>query len=220
MTKKKKSKEIEKVPYKLFEQDEIVYCLFHVIKSRSIFIPLKVKIEAIDLKYIDNPKYTVKVVDVYDKVSFLKTYFLFEPIVHRSILTDLEVVKKSENKAYLNTNLNELSSNSSKDKLIEIFDSPKNYLLIEAMNCFETEEEMFQILDEVQDFVIMDLISELSDLMFRKSYKGLYSISSKSKFLEHNREFFKKGFTDYEWKNFIVAAKRDYNTKFYRKTYF
>jgi len=194
--------------YKLFNQGDKVYCLFDVSKSRSIYIPLKIEIIAIEYKNPENPKYTIKIIDFYDKVSFMKIYFLFEPII------------RIKNNLYLNTDLDKLSRITKKSEILAIFACENNYTVMDSINCFESKQEMMGVLDEIMDFVVRDEIIELLDLMTRNSYSGLYKLSNKKNFLEHNKDFLKKDTSDFEWDNFLVKIRRHYNSKHYRKNYF
>ena len=196
--------------YELFDENEEVYCLYHVGRSRSIFIPFKVKIVATIYSDPDDVKYLVNIIDFYDSIPFLKVYFLFEPIFSRG----------NTNNQYLHHNLDEVSKILRKDKLLEILGYEYNVLSVDAMSCFKSETEMLNIYNEVHDFVCRDLIKELNDFIIRKSYKGLYRISNKKEFLTHNEKYLRKDMSKYEWERFMLQNKRSYNTTITAKKHF
>lgn len=207
---KTKKKLEDNVKFKLFKEGDQVYYLHYSPRARAFYFPLKVEILGIGFRSNDKdfPFYNVKVLDYYDTESFMKKYFLFERF---------NLVSK---KISYSGDLNSLSRETKKSNIIEFLNDPRNYIQAPSFSCFETKKEMIEVFNEIQDYTVRDLFIEVSEIMSRKIYSGLYKISYRSYILDRLKDILSKGMTKFDWEFITKLNRREYNSKPSQKNIF
>ena len=157
------------IKHKLIDKGSVAHALLSSVHEPNVLIPVKVTIK--DIKFDEyNPMYLVKIVKFYDNINVLKKYFIGNSFANNFqkkprpfwIPKDINTVQKLEN-------------------YLEKEDS-RFYVVVDSIHTTRYKNDMNDMFNKMQDFLIYRNISELSELTTRNAYSGSLKISSKAEF--------------------------------------
>ena len=157
--------------HRIFNKGEFVYALLSSYTKPNVLIPVRGII--IDTQWDPvNPLYKIKILRLYDKIPFLKKFFIdmyfkrdFEKRAKRMPLKTEDIV-----------NL---------DGLVERFnqkDANKFYVVVESVMCKKTREDLRELFNSVQFYIISKNLKSVRENLSRSFYKGIMSIDSEKEF--------------------------------------
>lgn len=157
------------IKHKLIDKGSIAHALISPINEPNKFIPVKVVIK--DVKFDEyNPLYLVKIIKFYDSIYFLKKYFMNNKYPNNFdkkprtfwIKDDIKTTEQLQN-------------------YLEKEDS-RFYVVVDSIHTTRYKNDLNDMFNKIQDFLIYRNISELSELTTRNAYSGNLKFSSKSEF--------------------------------------
>ena len=157
------------IKHNLIDKGSIAHCLISSINEPNKFIPVKVVIK--DIKFDEyNPLYLVKIIKFYDSIYFLKSYFMNNKF-HNNF-------GKKARTFWIS---NEIKSTEHLQNYLEKEDS-RFYVVVDSIHTTRYKNEMIEMFNKLQDFLIYRNIDELQELTTRNSYSGHLKFNSKSEF--------------------------------------
>jgi len=166
------------IRHKLFSKGEYIHALISNSRYANIVFPVRAVIH--DVEFSDKmPKYQIRITKFYDDVDFLKRYMF-----------DMKF-DKSFSGGYTKFNLNRSKYKTKKSFQDHIDSKWESYLLVvDSVLCVRTSNEMFDLYNNIQDFIIEKSIRELWERSNRSSYsKGKYFYKSRGIFEAHLKKF-------------------------------
>ena len=157
------------IKHKLIDKGSIAHALISPINEPNKFIPVKVVIK--DVKFDEyNPLYLVKIVKFYDSIYFLKAYFMNNKFSNN-------FAKKSRT-FWIS---NEIKTTEELQNYLEKEDK-RFYVVVDSIHTTRYKNDMIDLFNKLQDFLINRNIQELQELTTRNSYSGFLKITSKTEF--------------------------------------
>jgi len=157
--------------HRIFNKGDYVYCLLSSYSHPDIFLPIKGII--IDTKWDPvNPLYKVKILKFFDNINFLKKYFFDMNFKHRFEIRAKKFALKSE----------DFKRVSELEERLNEKDHHRFNVIIESVMCTKTQNDLNELFNRVQFFIISRNLKEIRELSARSFYKGAFSIDSLSEF--------------------------------------
>jgi len=162
------------IKHKLIDKGSVAHALISSVHEPNVLIPVKVTIK--DIKFDEyNPTYLVKIVKFYDNINFLKKYFIGNSFSNSFgkkprpfwIPEDIKTVQKLEN--YLNK------------------EDSRFYVVVDSIHTVRYKNELEDLFNKIQDFLILRNITELKELTTRGLYSGGYKYNTQIEFLSSLR---------------------------------
>lgn len=157
------------IKHQLIDKGSIAHALITSVHEPNVLIPVKVVIK--DTKFDEyNPLYLVKIVKFYDNIYFLKKYFIGSSFSNSFgkkprpfwIPSDVNTVQKLEN--YLAE------------------EDSRFYVVVDSIHTTRYKNDMNDMFNKIQDFLILRNISELKELTTRNFYTGKISFDTNVEF--------------------------------------
>ena len=180
------------IKHKLIGKGSIAHALISPINDPNKFIPVKIVIK--DVRFDEyNPLYLVKVIKFYDSIYFLKKYFMnnkFSNEIGKKARTfwisdDIKTTEQLQN--YLEK------------------EGARFYLVVDSIHTTRYKNDMTDMFNKIQDFLIDRNIQELQELSTRNSYSGYLKFSSKVEFFIRLKKMISDKIVDIKmtWDEFI-----------------
>jgi hypothetical protein len=180
------------IKHKLIDKGSVAHALISTVHEPNILMPVKVIIK--DIKFDEyNPLYLVKVIKFYDNINFLKKYFIGSSFPNSFgkkprpfwISNDIKNVQSLEN--YLNK------------------EGSRFYIVVDSIYTVRYKNELSNIFNKIQDFLIQRNISELKGMSTRNFYSGNFKFSTNIEFFVNLRKMYIGKITDMKikWDEFI-----------------
>ena len=180
------------IKHKLIDKGSVAHALISSVHEPNILMPVKVIIK--DIKFDEyNPLYLVKIIKFYDNINFLKKYFIDNSFPNAFgkksrpfwIPKDIKNVQSLEN--YLNK------------------EEGRFYIVVDSIYTVRYKNELNDIFNKIQDFLIQRNISELKGMSTRNFYSGNFKFSTNIEFFVNLRKMYIGKITDMKikWDEFI-----------------
>jgi len=147
------------IKHKLINKGSLAHSLITSVNDPNILIPVKVIIK--DIQFDEyNPVYLVKITKFYDNIYFLKKHFLNNKFANGFnkkprifwISNDIKTVQELEN--YLEK------------------EQSRFFVVVDSIHTTRYKNELNNMFNKIQDFLILRNISELKELSTRTFYSG------------------------------------------------
>lgn len=166
------------IRHRIFSKGETIYALISNNRYSNIVFPIKAIIH--DVEFDEKmPRYQVRILKMYDDIDFIKR-FMFDMRFDKNFNGGVTVFK----------------SNRTQFKTIGQFQEylDKNWethlIVIDSVMCTKRLNELTELYNKIQDFLIEKAIRDLYELANRKSYTtGQYYYKSKGVFEAHIKKF-------------------------------
>ena len=162
------------IKHRLFSKGEFIHALISNTTYPNIVFPVRAIIY--DVKFDDKmPRYQIRIVKFYDDIGFLKRYF-FDTNFEKSFTGGHTKFRFKRDQFSNRTELAEhLEAN------------PETYLItVDSVMCTKTLNQIMDLYNSIQDFLIEKSIRELYEMSTRQVYKkGQYYYESKGVFVAH-----------------------------------
>lgn len=166
------------IKHRLFSKGEYIHALISNARYSNIVFPVKGLIY--DVKFDENmPQYQIKIVKFYDDLNFLKRYFF-----------DMRFKKDFENGIVRFKFKRQNYKN--REELQKHIDAGEEtyFIVVDSVMCTKTSVQIFELYNNIQDFLIEKGIRDLYEMCTRKVYsKGSYYYQSKGVFQAHLKKF-------------------------------
>jgi hypothetical protein len=166
------------INHRLFVKGEQIHALLTSYSHPNILIPVKAIVR--DVKYNDvNPQYTIKVIEFFDNISFLKKYLL-----NMSFSSTFD--KRARN---LNIDKNGIKT---REDLLEIISDESNkqyFFVVDSIMTKKYKGEIVQLFNKIQDHLIEIKLRECREHMTRTKYTGKYKLTGHSEFNARLKKF-------------------------------
>tara|TARA_Y100000385_G_C12935389_1_gene568644 strand:+ start:437 stop:991 length:555 start_codon:yes stop_codon:yes gene_type:complete len=157
------------IKHKLIDKGSIAHSLISSISEPNVFIPVKVVIK--DIKFDEyNPLYLVKIIKFYDSIYFLKSHFMNHKFSNGFDKKARPFWIKDDLR-----NTNQLQNHLEKE-------DSRFFVVVDSIHTFRYKNDMTDMFNKLQDFLIYRNIQELQELTTRNSYSGQLKFSSKTEF--------------------------------------
>jgi len=158
------------IKHKLIDKGTIAHAIISSINEPNIFIPVKVIIK--DIKYDEhNPLYLVKIIKFYDNIHFLKRHFMNKRFMNRF---------GTKPRTY-DININNITNTESLQNHLDKEDA-RFYVVIDSIHTTRYKNDMLDLYNKLQDFLICRNLQEYRDLSTRSPYTGFLKINSKAEY--------------------------------------
>lgn len=156
------------INHDLIKVNSICHALLSSPSNPNILIPIKGVIR--EVKYDEsNPLYRVQILKFYDHLFFVKKNFVNKSFRHN--------FKKKPKTFWINTD-NVKTIHDLENLMIE----EKNWVVIDSLLVFKYKNEMQDMFNKIQEFLILKNIKEWRNNSTRSFYKGKLHIKSKYEF--------------------------------------
>jgi hypothetical protein len=180
------------IKHKLIDKGSVAHALVSSVHEPNILIPVKVTIK--DIKFDEyNPLYLVKIIKFYDNINFLKKYFIGNSFANSFgkkprpfwIPKEVDTVQKLEN--YLNK------------------ENDRFYVVVDSIHTVRYKNELEEVFNKIQDFLIQRNISEFKEMSTRNFYTGKFNYNTNVEFFASLRNMLIGKITDIKgnWDEFI-----------------
>lgn len=166
------------IRHKLFSKGEYIHVLISNSRHANVVFPVRAVIH--DVEFNDKmPKYQIRIIKFYDDLDFLKRYMF-----------DMKF-DKGFSGGYTKFNLNRSKYKTRKEFQDHIDSKWESYLMVvDSVMCVRTHDELFELYNNIQDFIIEKSIRELFEVSNRSSYStGSYFYKSRGIFEAHLKKF-------------------------------
>jgi hypothetical protein len=169
------------IRHKLFSKGEYINALITNNRYSNIVFPVKAIIH--DIEFNDKmPRYQIRIVKFYDDIDFLKRY-MFDMKFVRSFEGGNTVFRISRKNV---PSVKELQNYI--DSKWETF-----LMVVDSVMCVRTYDELNELQNNIQDFLVEKSIRDLYELTTRSTYsKGKYYYESRGVFEAHIKKFLDK----------------------------
>jgi len=163
------------IKHKLIDKGSIAHALISSANQPNVFIPIKVVIK--DIKYDEhNPLYLVKIIKFYDSIHFLKEHFMNSKFP--------KAFGAKPRPFFINTN--NVTNTDSLQNYLDKEDS-RFYVVVDSIHTTRYKQDMIDLFNKLQDFLICRNMKELRELSTRNSYSGILKFSSKTEYYNRLR---------------------------------
>jgi len=166
------------IKHKLFSKGEHIHALISNSRYSNIVFPVRAIIY--DVKFDDTmPKYQIRITKFYDDINFLKRYFF-----------DMNFDKNFEGGS-TKFRFNRTNFKTKEDLTKHLEANSETYLIVvDSVMCAKTHNQIMELYNSIQDFLIEKEIKVLYEKATRSSYsKGQYYYESKGVFEAHLKKF-------------------------------
>lgn len=166
------------VRHTLFSKGDTVYALLSNFRHPNIVFPVKCIIYDVKFDSI-MPQYQVKIVSLYDDISFLKRYFF--GLTFKGSFEDKQT--KINLKRSLYSNIEELERHFA--------EKWESYLIVvDSVFCVKTRVEQIELFNSLQNFFAEKTMKELYEITTRRQYsKGSYYYHTRDQFEASLKKF-------------------------------
>jgi hypothetical protein len=158
------------INHDLIKKESIAHTIISSVSHPNVLIPVKVIIK--DVKYqVDNPKYLVKIIKLYENLSFLKSTFMNMSFINgfgkraKPFIFDPTKYKRVE----------EFENDISEEE-------EKYYIVVDSIMTWRFKHDMQVMFNKLQRYLIMRNISELRNNITRSFYSGDLKLDTKNNF--------------------------------------
>ena len=166
------------IKHRLFSKGEYIHALISNTSFPNVVFPVRAIIY--DVKFDDKmPRYQIRITKFYDDIAFLKRYF-FD--------TNFE---KSFNGGNTKFSFKREQFKTKKELTEYLEANAETYLVVvDSIMCTKTLNQVTELYNNIQDFLIEKNIRELYEMATRQVYKdGQYYYESKGVFEAHLKKF-------------------------------
>ena len=166
------------IRHKLFSKGESIHALISNSRYGNIVFPVRAVIH--DVEFDDKmPRYQIRIIKFYDDLDFLKRYMFDQKF------------DKGFSGGYTKFNLSRSNYKTRDDFQKHINSKWESYLMVvDSVMCLRTHQEILELYNNIQDFIIERSMRELYEVTNRSSYsKGKYFYKSKGVFEAHLKKF-------------------------------
>jgi len=149
----------------ILDKRSLCHCLLNSTTDPQVIIPIKGVIEEVYFEE-DIPVYSIRIIKFYDTINFLKANF-----IGKSFLTNykgkpkpIQIPKSVRTVDDLNNWLGEQS---------------KYRFCVDSNLTFKLKNEMFDLYQKIQEYLICQKLREVREILLRPSYKGPIRLNSK-----------------------------------------
>jgi hypothetical protein len=166
------------IKHRLFSKGEYIHALISNTNYPNIVFPVRAIIH--DVKFDEKmPKYQIRIVKFYDDISFLKRYF-FDTNFEKNFKGGMTKFRFKREMF------------STKKELAEHLEAnAETYLItVDSVMCTKTQNQIMDLYNNIQDFLIEKNLRDLYELSTRPVYKnGKYFYETKGVFTAHLKKF-------------------------------
>ena len=182
------------IKHKLIDKGSIAHAIISPINDPNKFIPIKVVIK--DIQFDEyNPLYLVKIIKFYDSIYFLKKYFMNNKFPNN-------FDKKARN-FWIS---NDIKTTNDLQNYLEREDS-RFYVVVDSIHTTRYKQDMVEMFDKLQDFLIYRNIQDLQELTTRNCYSGKLKFQSKTEFFARLKSMISDKIVDLKitWDEFVKS---------------
>mgnify|MGYP001039970194 FL=1 len=166
------------IKHRLFSKGEYIHALISNTTFPNILFPVRAIIY--DVKFDEKmPRYQIRIVKFYDDINFLKRYF-FDTNFEKSFSGGMTKFRFKRGQFKTKNELAAQLENNSETYLITV----------DSVMCTKSHNQIMDLYNSIQDFLIEKNIKDLYELSTRQVYKdGQYHYHTKGIFEAHLKKF-------------------------------
>ena len=156
--------------HRIFNKGDQIHCFLTSYTHPKIFLPVKAIIKETQWDTV-NPKYLIKVLKFYDSYLFLRNT-LFEMNFSNSFEKRAQPlpIKREDYKR-------------NKELETQMYsEDPRFYIVVDSILAVKTYNDLSDLFNSLQFFLISRELSELKELMTRTVYRGSFKIDTEREF--------------------------------------
>jgi hypothetical protein len=156
--------------HRIFNKGDQIHCFLTSYNHPKIFLPVKAVIKESQWDTV-NPRYLVKVLKFYDSYIFLKDT-LFEMNFSNSFDKRAQPLPIKREDFKRNKELESVMSS----------EDPRYFIVVDSVLAVKTYNDLSELFNQLQFFLISRELSELKMMMTRTIYKGPFKIDTEREF--------------------------------------
>jgi hypothetical protein len=156
--------------HRIFNKGDQIHCFLTSYNHPKIFLPVKAIIKETQWDTV-NPRYLVKVLKFYDSYIFLKNT-LFEMNFSNSFDKRAQPLSLKSEDYKRNRDL----------ESVMVSEDPRYFIVVDSVLAVKTYNDLSDLFNQLQFFLISRELSDLKTMMTRTIYKGPFKIDTEREF--------------------------------------
>lgn len=156
--------------HRIFNRGDQIHCFLTSYNHPKIFLPVKAIIKECRWDTV-NPRYLVKVLKFYDSYNFLK-----------GTLFEMNFSNEFDKRAQLLPIKKEDFKRNRELESLMFSEDPRFFIVVDSVLAVKTYNDLSDLFNQLQFFLISRELSELKTMMTRTIYRGSFKIDTEREF--------------------------------------